>query len=192
MSLETGRIVADGESKFIFRRGEVDARLTFLSLYSLYSLLSFPSQSSLPIPDSGHPRSSLLSSLSSGESSILFDVETRSRSDQKALLCSFLCDSGLIVFAIGILRLGWLVEFIPTPAVAGKLSPPSEAPAIAGGPSFETRRRRRRPASISLFFLPLSPRADLLFYPVCNFVGFMTGSAVRSSLPFQRFENDAS
>ncbi|KAL7412637.1 high affinity sulfate permease [Mrakia frigida] len=34
-------------------------------------------------------------------------------STQLALIC------GLIVFAIGILRLGWLVEFIPTPAVAG-------------------------------------------------------------------------
>lgn len=81
MSLETGRIVADGESKFIFRRGEVDARLTFLSLYSLYSLLSFPSQSSLPIPDSGHPRSSLLSSLSSGEYIGLLNIEDGNERD---------------------------------------------------------------------------------------------------------------
>lgn len=78
MSLETGRIVADGESKFIFRRGEVDARLTFLSLYSL---LSFPSQSSLPIPDSGHPRSSLLSSLSSGEYIDLLNIEDGNERD---------------------------------------------------------------------------------------------------------------
>ena len=36
---------------------------------------------------------------------------------QIAVTLSFIC--GFIVLAIGLLRLGWLVEFIPTPAVAG-------------------------------------------------------------------------
>jgi sodium-independent sulfate anion transporter 11 len=36
---------------------------------------------------------------------------------QIATTIAFIC--GFIVLAIGLLRLGWLVEFIPTPAVAG-------------------------------------------------------------------------
>lgn len=36
---------------------------------------------------------------------------------QIATTVAFIC--GLIVLAIGILRLGWLVEFIPAPAVSG-------------------------------------------------------------------------
>jgi len=42
---------------------------------------------------------------------------TRWSNVQIAVTLSFIC--GFIVLAIGLLRLGWLVEFIPTPAVAG-------------------------------------------------------------------------
>lgn len=36
---------------------------------------------------------------------------------QIAVTLSFIC--GFIVLGIGLLRLGWIVEFIPTPAIAG-------------------------------------------------------------------------
>jgi sodium-independent sulfate anion transporter 11 len=38
-------------------------------------------------------------------------------SPQIATTLAFVC--GFIVLGIGLLRLGWLVEFIPTPAVSG-------------------------------------------------------------------------
>lgn len=35
-----------------------------------------------------------------------------------AIALAFLC--GLIVLGIGLLRIGWLIEFIPTPSIAGE------------------------------------------------------------------------
>lgn len=40
-----------------------------------------------------------------------------------AIALAFLC--GLIVLGIGLLRVGWIIEFIPTPSIAGELADPS-------------------------------------------------------------------
>ena len=54
---------------------------------------------------------------------------------------SFIC--GFIVLAIGMLRLGWLIEFIPAPAVAGFMTgsaisiATSQLPGLFGLSGFE-------------------------------------------------------
>lgn len=67
-----------------------------------------------------------------------------------AIALAFLC--GLIVLGIGLLRIGWLIEFIPTPSIAGELN--------------------------HIFVKPLicSNKSNALSSPIS---GFMTGSALQ-------------
>jgi len=60
---------------------------------------------------------------------------------QIATTLSFIC--GFIVLAIGLLRLGWIVEFIPLPAVSGFMTGSAiniaagQVPALMGITGFE-------------------------------------------------------
>ena len=63
---------------------------------------------------------------------------------QIAVTLSFIC--GFIVLAVGLLRIGWIVEFIPTPAVAGFMTGSAitiasqQVPGLLGiGTLFDTR-----------------------------------------------------
>ncbi|THH33909.1 hypothetical protein EUX98_g308 [Antrodiella citrinella] len=64
-------------------------------------------------------------------------------SPQIATTVSFIC--GIIVFGIGILRLGWIVEFIPAPAVSGFMTGSAlniavgQVPGLMGITGFDTR-----------------------------------------------------
>ena len=69
---------------------------------------------------------------------------TRWSNVQIATTIAFIC--GFIVLGIGLLRLGWLVEFIPTPAVAGFMTgsalniAASQVPGLLGTSNlFDTR-----------------------------------------------------
>ncbi|TRM61717.1 sulfate transporter family-domain-containing protein [Schizophyllum amplum] len=71
---------------------------------------------------------------------------------------SFIC--GFIVLAIGMLRLGWLIEFIPAPAVAGFMTgsaisiATSQLPGLFGLSGFDTRAETFRVIIESLKHLP--------------------------------------
>ncbi|KAI0797755.1 sulfate permease [Abortiporus biennis] len=85
---------------------------------------------------------------------------------QIATTVAFLC--GFIVLGIGLLRLGWLVEFIPAPAVSGFMTGSAlnivsgQVPGLMGLSGFDTRAATYKVIINSLKFLPKT-RLDAAF-----------------------------
>ncbi|EJF62428.1 sulfate permease [Dichomitus squalens LYAD-421 SS1] len=79
---------------------------------------------------------------------------------QIATTTAFIC--GFIVLGIGILRLGWLVEFIPLPAVSGFMTGSAinivagQVPGLLGETGFDTRAATYKVIINSLKFLPVT------------------------------------
>ncbi|KAI0687186.1 sulfate permease [Cytidiella melzeri] len=79
---------------------------------------------------------------------------------QIATTVSFIC--GFIVLGIGLLRLGWLVEFIPAPAVSGFMTGSAinivagQVPGLLGESGFDTRAATYKVIINSLKFLPVT------------------------------------
>ncbi|GJE97092.1 sulfate permease [Phanerochaete sordida] len=77
---------------------------------------------------------------------------------QIATTVAFIC--GAIVLGIGILRLGWIVEFIPAPAVSGFMTGSAinivagQVPGLLGESGFDTRAATYKVIINSLKFLP--------------------------------------
>ncbi|KAJ3553455.1 hypothetical protein NM688_g3603 [Phlebia brevispora] len=77
---------------------------------------------------------------------------------QIATTVAFIC--GFIVLGIGLLRLGWLVEFIPAPAVSGFMTGSAinivsgQVPGLMGLTGFDTRAATYKVIINSLKFLP--------------------------------------
>ncbi|KAI0781182.1 sulfate permease [Trametes elegans] len=79
---------------------------------------------------------------------------------QIATTVAFIC--GFIVFGIGILRLGWLVEFIPAPAVSGFMTGSAinivagQVPGLLGETGFDTRAATYKVIINCFKFLPVT------------------------------------
>ncbi|CDO76529.1 hypothetical protein BN946_scf184750.g9 [Trametes cinnabarina] len=79
---------------------------------------------------------------------------------QIATTVAFIC--GFIVFGIGLLRLGWLVEFIPAPAVSGFMTGSAinivagQVPGLLGETGFDTRAATYKVIINCLKFLPVT------------------------------------
>lgn len=77
---------------------------------------------------------------------------------QIATTVAFVC--GLIVLAIGLLRLGWIVEFIPAPAVSGFMTGSAinivagQVPGLLGESGFDTRAATYKVIINSFKYLP--------------------------------------